>query len=74
MDTFSVNLHTTTKGSVYPPLFCRWRLLLAVMGVTQVSVLLVGLGMLGEFNLVWLGVTTLYAQALALITALGLCV
>lgn len=74
MDTISVNQYKPMKGGVYPPLFCRWRLLLAVMAVTQVSVLLVGVGTLGEFNLLWLGVTSLYAQALALITALGVCV
>jgi len=64
---------TTIRG-VYPPSFCRWRLLLAVMGVTQVSVLLIGLGRLQGFGLAWLGITTLYAQVLALVTAMGVCV
>jgi len=63
-----------TMRGVYPPSFCRWRLLLAVMGVTQVSVLLIGLGRLQGFSLPWLGITSLYAQALALMTALGVCV
>jgi len=45
-----------------------------VMAVTQVSVLLMGVATLGEFSLLWLGVTSLYAQALALVTALGVCI
>jgi two-component system sensor histidine kinase AlgZ len=64
---------TTIRG-VYPPSFCRWRLLLAVMGVTQVSVLLIGIGRLQGFGLAWLGITTLYAQVMALVTAMGVCV
>ena len=72
METERSNKNTTAQG-VYPPLFCRWRLLLAVMAVTQVSVLLIGVGKLSEFSPVWLGVTSLYAQALALVTALGVC-
>ena len=63
-----------TMRGVYPPSFCRWRLLLAVMGVTQVSVLLIGVGRLQGFGLHWLGITSLYAQALALMTAMGVCV
>ncbi len=74
MDTVSVNQQMTTQRGVYPPLFCRWRLLLAVMAVTQVSVLLLVVGRLSEFDPFWLGVSSLYAQALALVTALGVCV
>jgi len=74
METVSSKQHTTAQVGVYPPLFCRWRLLLAVMAVTQVSVLLMGVGTLREFSLVWLGVASLYAQALALITTLGICI
>lgn len=74
MDSVSVNQQMTTQRGVYPPLFCRWRLLLAVMAVTQVSVLLLVVGRLSEFDPVWLGVSSLYAQALALVTALGVCV
>jgi len=59
---------------VYPPSFCRWRLLLAVMTVTQISVLLIGLGRLQGFGLAWLILTSLYAQALALVTAMGVCI
>ncbi len=74
METVSSKQHETTQHGVYPPLFCRWRLLLAVMAVTQISVLLMGVGTLREFSLVWLGVASLYAQALALVTALSLCI
>lgn len=74
METVSSNKKTTALGGVYPPLFCRWRLLLAVMAVTQVSVLLIGVGALGEFSPVWLGVISLYAQALALVSTLGVCI
>ena len=62
-----------TGRGVYPPSFCRWKLLLTVMAVTQVSVLLVGVGALWEFDLAWLGFVSLYAHALAIVTALGVC-
>ena len=42
--------------------------------VTQVSVLLIGVGTLREFSLLWLGIASLYAQGLALVTALGVCI
>ncbi len=74
MESLNINQATAVQDYVYPPSFCRWRLLLAVMAVTQISVLLVGIGMLREFNFVWLGVLSLYAQALALVTALGVCI
>ncbi|MDX2427805.1 MAG: sensor histidine kinase [Xanthomonadales bacterium] len=73
-DTVSSRQNRTATRGVYPPSFCRWRLLLAVMAVTQISVLLMGVARLGEFSLVWLGVASLYAQALALVTALGVCI
>jgi len=74
METVSSQQLESTQRGVYPPLFCRWRLLLAVMAVTQISVLLMGVGTLREFSLLWLGVASLYAQTLALITALSLCI
>ena len=74
METVSSKQRETTQRGVYPPLFCRWRLLLAVMAVTQISVLLMGVGTLREFSLLWLGVASLYAQSLALVTALSLCI
>ena len=62
------------QQSVYPPSFCQWRLLLAVVAVTQVSVFLLGLGRLQGFGLAWLGIVSLYAQALAFTTAMGVCI
>lgn len=59
--------------SVYPPSFCRWRLLLAVIAVTQISVFLLSIGRLATLNLAWIGVVSMYSQALALITAMGVC-
>jgi len=74
IETVGSQQNKTAQPGVYPPSFCRWRLLLTVMAVTQISVLLIGLGTLRDFSLVWLGVASLYAQALALMTALGVCV
>jgi two-component system sensor histidine kinase AlgZ len=74
MKTVSFNQTMKAQRSVYPPSFCSWKMLLTVVVVTQISVLLIGSGTLHEFSLVWLGVISLYAQALALVTALGLCV
>jgi two-component system sensor histidine kinase AlgZ len=74
METVSSNETIAPQRSVYPPSFCRWRLLLAVVAVTQVSVLLMGVGASREFSLVWLGAISLYAQALALVAASGVCI
>ncbi|MGA9574556.1 MAG: histidine kinase [Lysobacterales bacterium] len=74
MNTVSRKQKERAKSTVYPPSFCRWRLLLTVMAVTQVSVLLMGVGALREFSLLWLGAISLYAQALALVTAFGVCI
>ncbi len=49
-------------------------MLLAVAGVTQIAVLLMGVGKLAESGLLWMGVISLYAQSLALITVAGVCV
>ena len=59
---------------VYPPSFCDWRLLLAVMVITEVSVVLVGLGLGGLPGWQWLALASLYAQWMALFCASGLCV
>jgi two-component system sensor histidine kinase AlgZ len=74
MESVSSHQNKTVQRGVYPPLFCRWRLLAAVAAVTQVSVLLIGVGTLREFSLLWLGIASLYAQGLALVTALGVCI
>jgi len=74
MKILSSNGTGTPQRGVYPPSFCRWYPLLVVAAVTQVSVLLIGVGTSWEFGLAWLGFVSLYAQALALMTALGVCV
>lgn len=61
-------------AGVYPPTFCSWRLLLAVMVITEVSVILAGLGRGGFPTWTWLGLATVYAQWMALFCAAGLCV
>jgi len=59
---------------VYPPSFCRLRLLIAVVAVTQIAVLLMGVGKLSISGFLWLGVVSVYAQSLALITVGGVCI
>lgn len=59
---------------VYPPSFCNWRLLLAVMVITQVSIVLVGLGPGGFPGWRWLMIASIYVQWMALFCASGLCV
>ncbi len=59
---------------VYPPSFCNWRLLLAVMVITELSVVLVGLGRGGLPGWQWLGMASIYSQWMALFCASGLCV
>jgi len=61
-------------AGVYPPSFCNWRLLLAVMVITEVSIVLLGLGRDGLPGWQWLGLATVYAQWMALFCASGLCV
>ncbi len=58
---------------IYPPSFCDWRLLLAVIVITEVAVVLVGLGRGGLPSLQWLAAASLYSQWMALFCAAGLC-
>jgi two-component system sensor histidine kinase AlgZ len=70
-------LHTEVRAEprgVYPPTFCSLRMAVAVIAVTQLCVLLIGLGRLEGFTWRWLFVTTPYAQSLALLCALGVCI
>jgi two-component system sensor histidine kinase AlgZ len=60
--------------AVYPPSFCGWRQLLAVVVITEVSVVLVAVGRGGLPGWQWFGMATLYAQWMALFCASGLCV
>lgn len=61
-------------AGVYPPTFCNWRLLLAVMVITEVSVVLVGLGPGGFPGWSWLMTASIYTQWMALFCASGLCI
>jgi len=74
MENVNSKENTGMSGGVFPPSFCRWRMLFAVMAVTQVSVLLMGVGTLREFSLLRLGVATLYAQVLAIVVTLCVCI
>ncbi|MEE8338759.1 MAG: histidine kinase [Xanthomonadales bacterium] len=62
-----------SQAGIYPPSFCTWKLLVAVMVITEVSVLLVGMGQGGFPGWRWLGVSSAYAQWMALFCASGLC-
>jgi two-component system sensor histidine kinase AlgZ len=61
-------------AAVSPPSFCSWRQLLAVVVITEVSVVLVGVGRGGFPHWQWLGAASFYAQWMALFCASGLCV
>jgi two-component system sensor histidine kinase AlgZ len=71
--TLEMDLQEPSVG-VFPPSFCNWKLLLAVMVITEVSVVLVGLGHGGFPGWKWLGMASVYAQWMALFCASGLCV
>ena len=71
--TLEMDLQESSVG-VFPPSFCNWKLLLAVMVITEVSVVLVGLGHGGFPGWKWLGMASVYAQWMALFCASGLCV
>jgi two-component system, LytTR family, sensor histidine kinase AlgZ len=62
------------SGGVYPPSFCNWRLLVVVIVITELSVVLIGLGKSGFPGWQWIGLATVYAQWLALFCTSGLCV
>lgn len=74
MDDHFVRVFRAQTMGVYPPSFCAWRLLFAVVVITEVSVVLLGMGRGGFPGWQWLSLTTLYAQWLALFCASGLCV
>ncbi len=62
------------RAGIYPPSFCTWKLLLTVMVITEVSVVLVGMGRGGFPGWEWLGMASIYAQWMALFCASGVCV
>jgi two-component system sensor histidine kinase AlgZ len=59
---------------VYPPSFCTWRILLAIMVITELAVFLIGIGKDEIPTWAWLGLASLYAQWLAVFCLSGLCV
>jgi len=58
---------------VYPPSFCDWRLALGIMALTQLSVLLIGLGRYQGISWQWLSITSTYGQTLALTCTAVVC-
>jgi len=60
--------------AVYPPTFCRFRMFLAIMVVTQLSVLLMGMGRTGGISWQWLTLISSYAQCLALFCTATACI
>jgi two-component system sensor histidine kinase AlgZ len=65
---------TRVSRSVYPPSLCDWRLALGIMALTQLSVLLIGLGRLQGISWQWLSITSAYGQSLALTCAIIVCI
>jgi len=73
LDPAKVDALESVAG-VYPPSFCKWRQLAAVIVITEVAVVMVGIGR-GDFpDGRWLGAASLHAQWMALFCASGLCV
>lgn len=58
---------------VYPPSFCTWKHLVTVVIITEVSVLLIGIGRGRTFDWSWIVITSGYAQWMALFCASGVC-
>jgi two-component system sensor histidine kinase AlgZ len=67
-----MNLEDQSVG-VYPPSFCDWRLLLTVIVITELCVVLIGLGHGGLPGLKWLVMASVYANWMALFCASGVC-
>jgi two-component system sensor histidine kinase AlgZ len=65
---------TRISRSVYPPSFCDWRLALGIMVLTQLSVMLIGLGRFQGYSWQWLSVTSFYSQSLALACTSVVCI
>ncbi len=63
-----------SRVGVYPPSFCTWKLLFTVMVITEVSIVLVGMGRGGFPGWEWFGMASVYAQWMALFCASGVCV
>jgi two-component system sensor histidine kinase AlgZ len=74
MSEFSGQDIQSKSVGIYPPSFCSWKLPLAVMVITEISVLLIGLGKAGFPGWAWIGLASLYSQWLAIFCTSGLCV
>ncbi len=72
-DRLEQELRLDTPG-VYPPTFCTWRITLVIMVITELAVLLIGIGKDELPTWGWLSLASLYAQWLALFCISGLCV
>ncbi len=71
--TQHMDVRRVSRG-VYPPSFCNWRMVLDIAVVTQISVLLIGLGRYQGISWQWLSVTSAYGQSLALACAMVVCI
>lgn len=71
--TQHMDVRRVSRG-VYPPSFCSWQLVLGIVAVTQISVLLIGLGRYQGISWQWLSVTSAYGQSLALTCAMIVCI
>ena len=58
---------------VYPPTFCDGRHVLAVILITELSVIMIAIGAGQILNLRWLVLASIYAQWMALFCASGVC-
>ncbi len=71
--TLEKELEVESRG-VYPPSFCNGQLVLAVIAITELSVVLISLGKDGFPGWAWMGLASLYSQWLALFCTSGLCI
>jgi len=74
MDGPQNTIDSNSPRSVYPPSFCDWRLALGIMAVTQLSVMLIGLGRPQGIGWQWLSVSSAYSQSLALSCTVVVCI
>jgi two-component system sensor histidine kinase AlgZ len=61
-------------AGTYPPSFCSWRLAVAVLTVSQLSVFMIGLGRMEILDWPWMLRASVYGHSLSLFCAAGICV